>query len=243
MKKRLGAVFVLIMAFVLAISGCQGNAQTNSAAGSTSQQIVYDSEGTQIDVTSNADTDLSDIEVEYSDKDLNTDYDESTSVKIMLADGSSSVEGSGASVKNNVITISQAGTYILSGKLADGQVVVSATKVDIVTLVFDGVDITNETGSAVYVEQAEKVIITLAEGSDNYVEDGSNYENTGDGEPDAAIYAGDDLTINGEGSLTVTGNYQNAVKTVDDLVITGGTYYITAKAPMSSFSCFESALV
>ena len=56
MKKRLGAVFVLIMAFLLAISGCRGNAQTNSAAGSTSQQIVYDSEGTQIDVTSNADT-------------------------------------------------------------------------------------------------------------------------------------------------------------------------------------------
>lgn len=152
--------------------------------------------------------------VEYSGRDLSGEYDSSVT-EIALGTGD--------------VVITQPGTYILSGTLADGQVRVEAGDTDKVQLVLSGVNITNSNGPAIYVRTADKVFLTLAEGTVNTLTDGTAYNMAGDeNEPDGCVFSQEDLTINGSGALTVTGNYSHGVITKDDLTITGGSITVTA---------------
>ncbi len=167
--------------------------------------------------------------VEYSSEDLDGSWDLSTAVAITLQGDSASVSGKGAAYKDGVVSITAAGTYVLSGTLNDGQILVDAGKEDAVRLVLNGVQINCSDSAAIYSAQSRKTIITLAENTANTVEDGTVYTYAeGEYEPDAAIFSKSDLTINGEGALTVTGNFNNGIGTKDDLVITGGTITLTA---------------
>ena len=149
----------------------------------------------------------------FSSRDLDPSYDEITETITL---GSESV------------TITEEGVYLIKGTLKDGQIIVNAPKAK-VQLVLDGADITCSDSSAIYVQDADKVFITLAEGSENTVSDGKTYANVGDeNAPSAAIFSEDSLTINGSGSLTVNGNYMNGIQSKDDIVITGGTITVTA---------------
>lgn len=130
---------------------------------------------------------------------------------------------------NSVVTIDAAGEYVLSGTLSNGQVVVNVGDDDEVQLVLNNASITNNSGSALLVQNAGEVTITLTDGTNNTVADGSTYANLDkSGEPDAAILSHDDLTITGSGSLTVTANYSRGIESRDDLKITGGSITITA---------------
>ena len=120
------------------------------------------------------------------------------------------------------MTITKAGTYILSGSSENVQIIVKAKKKDKVQLVLNGVRMTG-TDAAIVVENADKTFITLAKGSKNTISDSAHHKNT---KYDAAIYSKDDLTFNGSGSLTVEGNYGNAIESNDDLRNSGGTYTI-----------------
>ena len=169
------------------------------------------------------------IDSTYSDRDLDPSYDEDTATILYLADGASYVEGSGASVYGDVITITSAGVYIARGSLSDGQIVVYAGEDDKVQLVLDGVDIYCSDNPAIYAAQADKIFITLSDGSVNTLEDGSEYISTiDDKSAKAAVYARSDLTLNGNGTLSVTGNYMHAIASQNNLIITGGTYVLTA---------------
>ena len=210
-KRRISAILITIS---ILLSSCAGNGSTRDNMKSSEQGNVKELSST-----------LSNI----SEDDLNTDYDKNSSTKITLNGNNISIKGKGAAQSGNTVTISSAGTYILSGKLSDGQILIDATNVDVVWIVFDQLVISSIIGSAVYVKQAKKVIITLADGSQNTISDAKEYANTGDDKPDAAIYSSDDLTFNGEGTLTVNGNYKHAIKTADDLVIVSGTYDITSQ--------------
>ena len=236
MKKKLIIIMAVLLLTFFAFSGCKGEQaaqiEDNTASSApTDTQMAISGEintGTaDLDTQTNADGDIDRISKNVSGKDLDAGYDENGATYIALSDSGTNINGEGAFSQNSVVTISDAGTYIISGTLSDGQILVDATKVDIVRLVLNGMDITNKSGSAIVVNKAEKVIITLAEGSQNYVSDASQYEDE-DADADAAIYADDDLTINGSGSLTVEGRYKHAIKTVDDLVITGGTLKISS---------------
>ncbi len=179
--------------------------------------------------TGNVSTDGLTIDITYSAKDLDPSYDEDAATVLYLADGASYVDGSGASVYGNVITITDEGTYIARGSLSDGQIVIYVGESDKVQLVLDGATISCSDNPVIYAAQADKVFITLAEGSVNTLEDGSVYAATIDGkEAKAAIYSRSDLTLNGQGTLIVTGSYLHAISSQGDLVIAGGTYYLTA---------------
>ncbi|MBO0441296.1 carbohydrate-binding domain-containing protein [Candidatus Enterococcus ikei] len=165
----------------------------------------------------------------YDEEDFDESYDEKTATKIELNDSSSKIEGSGASEKDNVISITTGGTYILSGSY-NGQIKVSAAN-ETVHLILNNTSITNTSSSAIYVEQAKKVITTLAEGSKNSLTDGAEYVfgSADETEPDAVFFSKDDLTINGTGTLDVTGKYSNGIRSKDDLVITNGIINVTTK--------------
>lgn len=165
----------------------------------------------------------------YDEEDFDESYDETTATKIELSDSGSTIDGDGASEKDKTISITAGGTYVISGNY-QGQIKVSAND-ETVHIVLKNATITNASSSAIYVEQAKKVITTLAEGTKNSLSDGTDYvfASADETEPDAAFFSKDDLTINGSGSLDVNGNYNNGIRSKDDLVITNGTINVTAK--------------
>ncbi|MCB9151446.1 MAG: carbohydrate-binding domain-containing protein [Caldilineaceae bacterium] len=140
------------------------------------------------------------------------------------------VEGSGATATGAIVTIDTVGVYNIRGTLNNGQIVVETADEGDVVLLFNGVDITNDSSAPVYVRNADNVFITLVDGTTNSVTDGSNYvfPDAETDEPNAAIFSHDDLTINGGGALTVNGNYNHGIYGKDDVEISGGTITINA---------------
>ncbi|HEX5350860.1 MAG TPA: carbohydrate-binding domain-containing protein [Trichococcus sp.] len=156
-------------------------------------------------------------------------YSESNSTAISFSNQTITVDGSGAAADGSVLTITQPGTYILSGTLSEGQVRVETVDEADVQIVLDGATITNSTGAAIYVKSANSATITLAEGTTNTLSDGETYtfEDSED-EPDATLFSKSDLILNGTGTLVVDANYAHAIKGKDDVTIAEGTYEITS---------------
>ncbi len=153
------------------------------------------------------------------------------STTITLNGDSIAVDGDGASVDGSTVTITAAGSYSISGALADGQLVVDTEDAEWVTLVLNGVDITSSTSAPLFIENAEAVTITLADGTQNTLTDAVTYvyASADEDEPNAALFSNADLTIDGSGSLTVTANYADAISSDDSLTIAGTpTITITA---------------
>lgn len=168
--------------------------------------------------------------VTYEEEDYTTDWESDNPIYIDLNgteasfDSSASVASSGGTV-----TIRTAGVYVLSGSLEDGQIIVDAEDSGTVRLVLNGVDINNNSSSAILIKNADSTIITLAEGTENELSDGESYESVDNsGEPNGTIFSKDDLTINGTGSLKVQANYNNAIVSKDELRIMEGTLEINS---------------
>lgn len=215
MRKKTIILFLTMGALML--SGC------NTKIGNTTQQTTESSTTTSSSVT---ETDTSDM---FSDRDKEVGYDESESVTISLADNSSSCESDAVSITENTITIKDEGTYILSGSLSDGMVIVEAEDTDKVQIVLNGVSISNNQSAALYVRSADKVFVTTASGTENTLEHNrSSYTAIDENNIDAAIFSKSDLTLNGEGTLTVTAQEGHGIVSKDDLVLTSGTYVITS---------------
>lgn len=153
---------------------------------------------------------------------------EDTNTNITLGD-EISVEGDGATVNNNIVTITSAGTYNICGTLTDGQVVVNSEDSDSVRILLNGVSISSSTSSAIYIIKGNTVL-TLASNTTNTISDASSYvyEDETTDEPDAAIFSKSDLVINGSGILDVTGNYNTGIRSKDNLSIEGGTITINS---------------
>lgn len=140
------------------------------------------------------------------------------------------VQGNGASTAENKVTISKAGTYVLSGKLEDGQIIVDTKDSAAIRLILNGVEIKAMQNAPVYVKSAGKVVISLEEGTQNIITDTANYVFAeGEDEPNAALFSKADLTINGTGTLTVNGNYEDAIVTKDRLKIMEGNLIINCQ--------------
>lgn len=135
---------------------------------------------------------------------------------------------SGVYISGNIITITKEGTYVFSGALSEGQIVVDADSAE-VQLVLDNADITCASSAAIYVKNADKAFITLAEGAENILMNTAEYEAIDDNNIDAVIFSKDDLTLNGKGTLTINSEYGHGIVSKDDLKLVGGTYNITAE--------------
>jgi hypothetical protein len=170
------------------------------------------------------------VSVEYSSYDLDSSWDSADSTLIKLEENSASINGKGVLVDSSRITITAGGTYIISGNLDDGQLIVNSEDTSIVHIVLNSADITCSTSAPIYIISAKKTVVTLADGTINQVKDGDSYtlDDTESEEPNAAIFSKDDLTINGSGSLIVTASYNNGIQSKDDLKVTGGNITVSA---------------
>ena len=159
--------------------------------------------------------------------DLDADWDTSRATSIVLTGDGGTVTGNGAYIADGNVHIAYAGSYILSGELTDGSVIIDADGDDTVRLLLDGVSLHRSDSAALLIEQADKVILTLGRGTENSISGGETYSDEVSG-IDGVIYSCDDLTINGSGALTVTAAYRHGIVCNDTLDITGGTLTVTA---------------
>lgn len=166
----------------------------------------------------------------FTSRDLDPSYDEASATKITLGGDSASVSGTGAAVSGSMVTISSKGVYLVTGTLNNGQIIINAAKTDKIQLVLKDASITCGTNAPIYIKQADKVFLTLADGSENILADAKDAYvlDEGGDNIDGVIFSKADLTVNGSGSLTVTANYKHGIVSKDDLVITGGTITVTA---------------
>ena len=165
----------------------------------------------------------------FTKNDRDGDWNAVTATKITLSGDHAAISGSGAYLYDGDVVIAQAGSYVVSGTLDDGSIRVSADNSSKVWLLLNGADITCSDDAALRVEQADKVFLTLAAGTENRLASGAAYseaalaDNTG-----GAVFSHDDLTVNGSGSLTVTAAYKHGFDVNDELVITGGEILVEA---------------
>ena len=150
--------------------------------------------------------------------------------EITLNGNSIAVDGGGVVVSGTKATIAAAGTYRATGTLTNGRIVVDTQDDGLVELILNGVNITNASTAPLYVKDAEHVALVLAANTANVLTDPASYvfEDPNNPEPNAALFSDDPLTIFGPGSLTVHGNYNDAISSDDELMIAGGTISVTA---------------
>ena len=193
-----------------AICGCAAAPETtteSSKASSVSDSITY--------------LDAADM---FTKRDKQSDYASEDATEISLSDSKSTCDSPAVRISDNQITITRAGTYVLSGSLTNGQIV-SGEKVQIV---LKDASINCDTSAAIYVKSADKVFVTLAENTSNTLTNTKDFVAIDDNNIDAVIFSKSDLSLNGSGTLTIHAAYGHGIVSKDDLVITSGTYDITA---------------
>lgn len=197
-------VAATIISLIL-LSGCsvpESDNQSNSSESQSSDTVSYVTEA----------LDTSDM---FSNRDLNVNYDTAEAKTIVL--------------NNETTTIAGEGTYIVSGNIENGQIIVDASSDDKIQLVLNGVNITSSTSAPIYIKQADKVFITLADGSDNTLQNSVGFVADGDTNVDGVIFSKDDLTLNGTGKLMINSS-DHGIVSKDDLIITGGEYAVHSEA-------------
>ncbi|MBP3441447.1 MAG: carbohydrate-binding domain-containing protein [Clostridia bacterium] len=164
----------------------------------------------------------------FSDRDVNADYNESDCAKITLADNKSTSTDNSVNIAGNTITISAEGDYILSGKLTDGQIIVNCKDTEKPRLILNSAEITCKTSAPVYVKEADKVVITLADKTQNSLSVSGEFKNIDENNIDSAVFSKSDLTFNGNGTLKVSCTNGHGIVSKDDLVFSGGSYTVYA---------------
>ena len=204
---------------LLAGCGAAGNTAGSASAGSSVSSVTETASASSAAST--------------AAQSLSADVDVSGATAITLSGTSAAVSGSGASAEGGVVTITDGGTYVVTGTLTEGRIIVDAKGED-VTIVLNGASITCSYGSPIYIYKSSSTTIHLAEGSENDLTDGSSYtfadsySSAEDEEPNACLYSKSDLIIQGTGSLTVTANYNNGITSKDTLTITDATITVNA---------------
>ncbi len=141
--------------------------------------------------------------------------------KITTSDGKYTVSGT-------TYTITSAGTYTLSGVLADGSIYINVGDEDKVTLELNGVSITCTTTSPILCENADKLKIKAEEGTYNEIIDARAARTEDTDTANGAIYTTCDLDISGHGTLYVSASYNNGIHVKDSLSIKNVTLKVTA---------------
>ena len=233
-KKILTSATSVTLLAALALTGCSttsnalasGTTAADSSVGTTATTSSATATGTAASSSSFSTNVKSgeklDVDTHYSEQDLSWDTSSETAIDL-----SNPTATDGVTVEDGTLTITKAGTYKLSGEY-QGQIKVETADSEAVRLVLDNANITNSSGAALNVVNADEVILYSVSGTTNTISDGADYTATGENDPDAVVYSKADLTIAGEGTLKVNGNHEDGIHTSDGLVIASGTLEVNA---------------
>ena len=223
--KRILSIFLVMLLVLSLFTACGTNKQTESTTSTviTSENTTDStSEGTTAGAENNSNSDM------FTERDNRTDYDESMAVTIKLNGTTATASSDSVKISGSKITITEEATYVVSGELTDGMLIVNAPDTAKLQIVFNGVNIKSKASAALYILEADKVFLTLADGSTNTLENGGSFTATDDNNIDGALFSKQDLTMNGGGSLTVASPAGHGIVCKDDLVITGGKYVVNS---------------
>ncbi|WP_138294656.1 carbohydrate-binding domain-containing protein [Clostridium sp. BSD2780061688st1 E8] len=225
---RKNKVFYTCIALLLSsalLPGCTSGQNAQSSAASSTSAAQQSASGTEQGAVS-----VTQPQVTFDADDSYTAWDEGSATAIAFSGTAASVSGAGVSVSGNCVTITSPGTYVLTGTLEEGQLIVDAGKEDVVRLVLNGVSMHCSTSSPLYAKQAGKTVVSLAPGTENTLSDGSDYvfPDAESDEPNATLFCKDDLTLNGTGSLTINAQFNNGIASKDTLKIMEGQITIDA---------------
>ena len=227
MRKKIIAVMMAVL--VTGTAACGNKTETNEVVTPTASVVVEQTSEAADHTTKTLPSADGEVELEELQT-LAKQADLQQATCITVSDGQMQIEGSGCENENGTLRITEAGTYVISGTLENGSILVDAEKESRVYLVLNGVEITNPKGAAIYGKKAETLVITLADGTKNVLTDGREYVfEEGEDEPDATLFAKQDVMINGEGTLIVNANYGDAIKGKDSLYLFSGSYEIHAE--------------
>ncbi|MBQ6943992.1 MAG: carbohydrate-binding domain-containing protein [Ruminococcus sp.] len=134
-----------------------------------------------------------------------------------------SVEGVNAEISGSVVKITAGGDYIVKGSTSNGQIYISTATEEKVEITLDNVDISCGGGPAIFVNEAKRCVLKLAEGSTNYLSDGGN-----DKINDGVIFTNDTLRIKGDGYLEINAGNAHGIASDDDVIIESGEYLINS---------------
>lgn len=204
---KLSYILPLITALCMGVTGCGNQTSAPIENGTTAEYVELPSGIAEI-----------------TDKDKLTSYVESEAINITFSKNGVECNNNSVSISGSIATINEKGTYVITGKTENGQLLVNVTKDEDVHIILKGVDITCKNSAPIYIQSADKAIITLFEGTDNVLSDTTSFEYTDSAakEPNATLFCKDSLTINGNGSLKITGKFNNGIQTKDHLKILGG---------------------
>lgn len=234
MKKK--AYIALLLTVALAAVGCssQDNIRVSDAGSVSDSLEKNDSDSAEKNTVTDDSTDtrtseklaITDFSQIFSERDSQVEYEESKSTKIQLNNDSAASSSDAVQISGSTVTITDEGTYILSGNLDDGMVIVNTDKSDKVQIVLDNVAIHSKTSAPIYILQSDKVFITMAAGSENTLENGGTFTAIDENNIDAVIFSKEDLTLNGAGTLTITSPAGHGIVSKDSLKITSGNYNV-----------------
>ena len=157
----------------------------------------------------------------FTDLDFRTESYEGRVVNVTLSGDTATADSDAVQIKGSTVQLTEEATYIFTGTY-NGMIVVNCEKSAVPQLIFNGVTVYSETSAALYVMQAGKTVLTLTEGTENYLTNGGGFVAIDSENIDAALYSKKDLVINGSGMLTVTSPAGKGISVKDHLAITGG---------------------
>ena len=215
--KALISILALVLALLLTFTSCGSSTEAESLGIGSASAV----EAAEDNAAGKSEM--------FTERDLSGEYDENEAGTITLNGSSAATSASsGVTIDGSTITISAEGVYIVSGTLTDGQIIVDADDAAKVQIVLKGASITSRTSAALYVKSADKVFVTTAAGTENTLANGGSFTADGETNIDGAVFAKDDITFNGNGSLTVESPSGHGIVGKDDVKIAGGTLTVNA---------------
>lgn len=235
---RKGMIALCMVGLSVTMAGCSDYQKTDTGVETSQETEIKEETSTTTEPKDQSDTDeikkaAGELLSEALNKEETKEPDLVNATRITLSDQNIDVSGEGVKVADGEISIVKGGTYLITGTLSDGNVVVNALDEEVV-LVLDQAEIISSDTSALYVYESEETTVYLAEGSTNTLTDAvsysydGEYESEDDDEPNACVYSKSDLVIAGKGTLTVKANYKNGITGKDDLVIENATVTVDA---------------
>ena len=220
--RKILSVFLIFILVIGAFAGCGNDSEPNVWEPGEAMPDNGDNNADPVEVDfSKTDADM------FTERDKKAEYDAGKAITIQLKGTTAAASSDSVQINGSTVIIKEEATYVISGAL-NGMLVVDAPDTAKLQLVFDGVDITSETSAALYILKADKVFVTLSDGTSNSLANGGSFIAIDDNNIDGALFSKQDLTMNGSGSLTVTSPAGHGIVCKDDLVITGGAYVVNS---------------
>ncbi len=220
--KKLISLLTATTLVLLIFSGCSAdNTAPINSIDETTTQSNTSAAAEDVDFTQTSD-DM------FTSRDTDTSIDNENYVTIQFNGNTATASSDSVKISGTTVTITEDTTYMLSGTLNDGMIVVNCGDTAKPQIILNNVSINSSTSAALYILEADKVFVTLADGSTNALSNGGSFESIDENNIDAAVFSKQDLTFNGSGYLEVTSPIGHGITCKDDIVFTGGEYTVNS---------------